>query len=72
MNPKSNGRYVEYDYRCPNCARLFFRAYISSGTVLKIRCGRCNLYYVIGKGDDGMFFNQEAPNVTKQEALDNR
>jgi len=69
MNPGSNGRFVKYDYRCPSCGRKWFRAYIGHGTVLDIRCPRCNLFYVVGKDDDGMFIRKDEI-VTKREPLD--
>jgi len=59
MNPASNGRFVKYNYRCPNCGRKWFRAYIAKGSEIDIRCGKCNLFYIVGKNDDGMFIMQE-------------
>ena len=31
----------KYDYRCPHCGRLAFRAYLAPGTKLAHRCAKC-------------------------------
>jgi len=31
----------KYDYRCPHCGRLAFRARLTKGTVVSHRCAKC-------------------------------
>jgi len=31
----------KYDYRCPNCGRLAFRAYLAPNTLISHRCAKC-------------------------------
>ena len=46
------------DYRCPNCGRLLFRAYLVDGAEVRIRCGKCAKLQSI-KRVDGMPIIQE-------------
>jgi GTP-dependent phosphoenolpyruvate carboxykinase len=40
---------------------MWFRAYLAHGTNIQIRCPKCNMFYLIGKGDDGIFLKEELP-----------
>jgi phage FluMu protein Com len=34
-------RTPRYDYHCPACGRLWFRAHLAINTYIEIRCGKC-------------------------------
>ncbi len=47
---KNAPRFPKLDYRCAGskCSRLLFRAILMPGTVVDIRCPRCNTMNVVG------------------------
>ena len=59
MTTPNNGNYKRRDYRCPTCGRLWFRAYLSNGTVVQIRCPKCSMFYVIGRDTVGLFVRED-------------
>jgi len=61
--PSDNGHYKRRDYRCPTCGRMWFRAYLPVNTVLQIRCTKCNLFFIIGKDNDGLFIRDDNKEV---------
>ncbi len=39
--------YARHDYRCTNCGRLQFRAYLPDGTHLETRCPKCGHFLIV-------------------------
>jgi len=64
-----NGHYKRYDYRCPNCGRLWFRAHLVVGVMFWIRCHRCNLFFVIGKDNEGVFIRDDTRRLEYSETV---
>ena len=59
MTTHGNNGHKRYDYRCPSCGRLWFRACIVLGVVIQIRCPKCGAMYIIGKDTEGLFIRED-------------
>lgn len=54
-----------YDYRCPRCGRLLFRATLPDGSKVDIRCPKCGAMAIIApNGKDSVQIEDKSLETT--------